>query len=41
MAAMPMPPEAYDPASSGSGAWGDTTGGFDGMAPMGGDSNGR
>ena len=31
MAAMPMPPEAY----AGPGAWGDTTGGFDGMAPMG------
>ena len=35
MAAMPLPPEAYDPASSGSGVWGDTTGGFDGMASMG------
>ena len=31
MAAMPMPPEAY----AGPGAWGDTTGGFDGMTPMG------
>ena len=31
MTAMPMPPEAY----AGPGAWGDTTSGFDGMAPMG------
>ena len=31
MAAMPMPPEAY----AGPGAWGDATGEFDGMAPMG------
>ena len=30
MAAMPMPPEAY----AGPGAWGDATGGFDGMAPI-------